>query len=87
MNFYHVYYKRQYYSEREKLWKDTCYNRQGIVVIASNYDDAKLKVEKCLTKVEQENYKAVLVSDIVECIGLDRRHGYDSFDVLPILDN
>ncbi len=85
MNFYYVYYKRQYWDEDDAQWKDTCYNRQGIVVIASNFDDAKIKIEKCLLKVEEENYRAVLVGDIVECIGLDMRHGFeDSFCVCPI---
>ena len=85
MNFYHAYYKRQYWDEVSFQWKDTYYNRQGIVVIASNFDDAKIKIEKCLLKVEKENYRAVLVSDIVECIGLDMRQGFDdSFNVCPI---
>ena len=85
MNFYHVYYKRQLWDEDNAQWEDTYYNRQGIVVIASNFDDAKIKIEKCLLKVEKENYRAVLVSDIVECIGLDMRQGFDdSFNVCPI---
>ena len=85
MNFYHVYYKRQLWDEDDAQWKDTWYNRQGIVVIASNFEDAKIKIEKCLLKVEKENYRAVLVGDIVECIGLDMRHGFDdSFNVCPI---
>ena len=85
MNFYHAYYKRQYYDKETRLWKDTCYNRQGIVVIANNYDEAKTKVEICLTKVETGAFRAILVSDIVECIGLDRRHGFDdTFDFNPI---
>ena len=85
MNFYHVYYKRQLWDEDNAQWKDTYYNRQGIVVIASNFDDAKIKIEKCLLKVEKENYRAVLVDDIVECIGLDMRQGFDdSFNVCPI---
>lgn len=85
MNFYHAYYKRQLWDEDNAQWKDTWYNRQGIVVIASNFDDAKIKIEKCLLKVEKENYRAVLVSDIVECIGLDMRQGFDgSFYVSPI---
>ena len=85
MNFYHAYYKRQYWDEVSFQWKDTYYNRQGIVVIASNFDDAKIKIEKCLLKVEKENYRAVLVGDIVECIGLDMRQGFDdSFNVCPI---
>ena len=85
MNFYYVYYKRQHWDEDDAQWKDTWYNRQGIVVIASNFDDAKIKIEKCLLKVEEENYRAVLVGDIVECIGLDMRHGFEaSFCVCPI---
>ena len=85
MNFYHAYYKRQYWDEVSFQWKDTYYNHQGIVVIASNFDDAKIKIEKCLLKVEKENYRAVLVGDIVECIGLDMRQGFDdSFNVCPI---
>ena len=85
MNFYHAYYKRQLWDEDNAQWKDTYYNRQGIVVIASNFDDAKIKIEKCLLKVEKENYRAVLVCDIVECVGLDMRQGFDdSFNVRPI---
>ena len=85
MNFYHAYYKRQHYDKDKKLWYDTFYDNQGIVVIANNYDEAKSKVEKCLTKVERGEYRAVLVGDIVECIGLDRRFGFEwSFEVYPI---
>lgn len=85
MNFYHVYYKRQYWDKDNAQWEDTYYNHQGIVVIASNFDDAKIKIEKCLLKVEKENYRAVLVGDIVECVGLDMRQGFDdSFNVCPI---
>lgn len=89
MNFYHAYYKRQVYDAGEDCWEDTDYNCQGIVVIASNYDEAKVKVEKCLPIVETEQewgkYRAVLVSDIVECIGLDRRLSFDGgFEVFPI---
>lgn len=86
MNFYHAYYMRQYYDKDEKIWKDTCYRSQGIIVIADNYNEAKSKIEACLTKVEAGEYRAILVSDIIECIGLDRRHGYDSFYVNPIFD-
>lgn len=86
MNFYHVYYKRQLWDEDDAQWKDTWYNRQGIVVIANNFNDAKIKIEKCLLNVEKEDYRVVLVSDIVECIGLDmRRGGCDgSLNVYPI---
>lgn len=87
VNFYYAYYKRQHYDPDSGQWNDTWYNRQGIVVIANNYDDAKIKIEKSLLKVEKKDYRAVLVSDIVECIGLDIRYGFeDSLDVNPIYD-
>ena len=85
INLYYAYYKRQRWDKDDCQWHDTWYNHQGIVVIANSYDDAKMKVEKCLSKVEKENYRAVLVSDITECIGLDIRYGFeDSLDVNPI---
>lgn len=92
MNFYHAYYKRQHYDEDSGQWNDTWYNCQGIIVIANNYDEAKAKVEKCLPIVETEKeygkYRAVLVGDITECIGLDRRHGFEgSFEVCPIFEH
>lgn len=88
LNLYYAYYKRQHYDKDSCQWYDTWYSHQGIVVIASNYDDAKMKIEKCLSKVEKEDYRAVLVSDITECIGLDIRYGFeDSLDVNPICDN
>lgn len=87
MNFYHARYKRQVYDGNMQLWKDTYYDNQGIIVIANNYDDAKLKIEKSLPKVERGKNRAVLISDVVECIGLDRRHGFDgSFEIYPIID-
>lgn len=85
MNFYHVYYRRQHWDECDSQWKNTSYNWQGIVVIASNLDDAKVKIEKCLSEVETGKYRAVLASDIVECIGLDMQHGFEgSYSVYPI---
>lgn len=88
MNFYHAYYKRQYRDKTTGEWKDTCYRRQGIIVIADTLDDAKSKIEKCLTKVEYGDHRAILVSDVVECIGLDRRWGFDgSFEVYPIMES
>lgn len=88
MNFYHAYYKRQIYDEDIGTWIDTYYTFQGIIVIADSYDSALIKVGECLTKVETGKYRTVLVSDVVECIGLDRRHGFeDSFDMNPIFDN
>lgn len=88
VNLYYAYYKRQRWDKDNCKWEDTWYNRQGIVVIANSYDDAKVKVEKCLSKVEKENYRAVLVGNITECIGLDIRYGFeDSLDVNPIVDD
>ena len=69
MNFYHAYYKRQIYDEDIGTWIDTYYTFQGIIVIADSYDSALRKVGECLTKVETGKYRAVLVSDVVECIG------------------
>lgn len=87
MNFYHAYYKRQHYDKDRNLWYDTFYTSQGIVVIADSYEEAKSKVEKCLAQVETGEYRAVLTSDIAECIGLDRIHGFDgSFEVNPIIN-
>ena len=87
MNFYHAYYKRQFRDETTGSWCDTYYDCQGIIVIAGTLDDAKLKIEKCLSKVEYGNYRAILVSDVVECIGLDRRWGFDgAFEVYPVVE-
>lgn len=87
MNFYHVYYKRQYRNGDKGVWEDTFYNHQGIVVIANDYNEAKSKIEKCLAKVEDGNHRAVLTNDIVKCIGLDIRHGFEwSLEVNPIFD-
>lgn len=57
-------------------------------MIADTLDDAKTKIEKCLLKVEYGDYRAILVSDVVECIGLDRRWGFGgSFEVYPIVES
>lgn len=86
MDFYHAYYKRQYYDKEKKLWVDTYYDHQGIVVIADNRGDAKTKIEECLKIVERGNYRAVLTSGVVKCLGLDRRHCFDGeFEVCPIV--
>lgn len=88
MNFYHAYYKRQIRDEEVVSWRDTYYATQGIIVIADTLDDAKSKIEKCLSKVERGCYRAILVSDVVECIGLDRRHGFDGeFNLQPIVES
>lgn len=88
MNFYHAYYKRQFRDEATGSWYDTHYTLQGIIVIADTLDDAKSKIEKCLSKVEHGRYRAILNSDVVECIGLDRRHGFeDTFDLYPIMES
>lgn len=86
MNFYHAYYKRQRYHKETGRWKDTFFDHQGIIVIADSISSAKIKIDECLKKVESGDYRAVLSSDIVECIGLDRRHGFEwSFAVNPII--
>lgn len=86
INFYHAYYKRQMIDDDSGDWRDTYYDCQGIIVIADGYDSAKRKIEECLKKVETGYCRAVLVSDIVKCLGLDRRHGFEwSFEVDPIV--
>ena len=86
IRFYHAYYKKQYRDETTGLWRDTSYIDQSIFVIASNYSDAKLKIEKCLERVEKGDCRAVLNSDISECVGFDGRHGFEnSFCVTPII--
>lgn len=87
MKVYYAYYKRQYYNRVSKLWVDTFYTHQCIVVIADSELDAKNKIEKCLPIVESGGYRAVLVSEINECLGLNLCHGFDgSFDVTPIVE-
>lgn len=87
MDFYHAYYKRQIRDETTGLWRDTCYVHQGIIVIADTDDDARLKIEKCLSEVERYETRAILNSDVTKCIGLDLRHGFDwSFEVHPIME-
>lgn len=85
--FYHAYYKKQYRDKTTGFWMDTRYNHQSIFVIAINYSDAKLKIEKCLKKLEKDDYRAILNSDIAECIGFDGSYGFeDSFCVTPIIE-
>ena len=93
MNFYHAYYKRQCYEESVGIWKDTGYKRQGIVVIANDYNEAVSKIYKCLEKAEDDTnackyntnkYRAKLIK-ITECIGLNVREGFESgSDISPI---
>lgn len=69
MNFYCATYKKQIY---DNGWKDTDYNSQGIIVIANSYDEAKLKVEKCLLKVETEkeycvNWNGIGFAENADC--------------------
>ena len=86
MNFYQAYYKRQY-NDGSRGWRDTAYRPQSLFVIANNYKEAKQKIERCLAKVEIGDYRAVLVSDIHECIGIDMRHGFmDTFDIFPVFE-
>lgn len=73
MNFYRVYYKRQYL-DLDGEWKDTEYTHVRIIVIANNIEDAKNKIEECLKRAEgnkfHREYRAVQNSEIKECIGL-----------------
>lgn len=85
IGLYHAYYKVQHYDKEDGVWYDTYYQEQSIVVFAISYAEAKLKIEKCLTDVEKGCCRAVLNGDIVKCIGLDMRHGFeDAFEVQPI---
>lgn len=70
MNFYLTYYKRQFYDEKRGGWRDTDYTAESIVVIASDLLEAKIKIEKCLDKVETGKYRAILNGEIYECIGI-----------------
>ena len=91
MNFYHAQYKRQVYDEDIGDWRDTAYRRQGIVVIANDYNEAVSKIYKCLEKAEANTsrysttkYRAELVR-ITECIGLNIQEDYEGgSDIYPI---
>ena len=87
MSFYHAYYKRQIL-EVNGEWKDTMYNHQSIIVIANNLDEAKKKIEQCLQKVETGKFRAILSSNVEECIGISFEHGFDySMEVLPVYND
>lgn len=91
MNFYHAYYKRQVYNEDIGEWGDTFYRRQGIVVIANDYNEAASKIYKCLEKAEADTgkygtckYRAKLLG-ITECIGLNVQEAFESgSNIYPI---
>ena len=94
MNFYHAYYKRQVYDEEIGDWRDTAYRRQGIVVIANDYNEAVSKIYKCLEKAEantgkyiNRKYRAELLR-ITECIGLNIQEDFDGgSNIYPISEN
>ena len=86
VDFYHAYYKMQRYLEETGQWKDTCFDHQGIIVVADSIISAKIKVNECLKRVESNGVRAVLNSKIVKCIGIAGKHGFDwSFEVKPIM--
>lgn len=85
MNFYMTQYKKQWYNSETDVWENTQYFHQRIVVVAEDWDAAVSKIRDCLSKVETGNYRAVQVGDVVSCIGLDFRQGFEgSFSVKPI---
>lgn len=85
MEFYFACYKRQIFDEKRKVWRDTDYKNQRIVVIARNRNEAKAKIEDCLEVVEKDCRRAVLTSDVLECGGLYVTswvdYGYATFPV------
>ena len=78
MKFYCVRYKRQRFNELSSEWKDTDFKNQKIVVIAESPDEAIEKINQCLSNVETDNYRAVPMSAIKECIGLNFRSEFES---------
>lgn len=83
MDFYMMVYKRQLL--KEGIWVDTDYQNQKIVVIAASHDEAREKIEYCLKKVESGTYRAVQINNIIKCVGLDLRYGFeDSFYISKI---
>ena len=70
VDFYYAYYQRQTLNKNGE-WEDKLYDHQLIVVVASNYDEAKYKIFNCLDKMKDYRYRAVLSSDIKEAAGID----------------
>ena len=84
MELYYARYRRHFYSEFSQKWMYG--DVKNIIVIANNISEARLKVEKCLSELEDEYGSAVLL-DIVKCVGLNAYEGFeDTFRLEPIID-
>ena len=86
MKLYHAWYKTQEYEEEHDIWIDINHHSDCIVVIADSYFEALLKVEECLLAITKDGYRAVLDSNIKECIGLDVWHGFNYTNINPIFN-
>ena len=84
MKFYCAWYKIQKYSKEEEVWKYWDYGHK-VIVLAENYFEAMLKIEECLLMIKEDDYRAVLDSNIQECIGLNVEHGYDQTYITPLV--
>lgn len=71
MNFYCVYYKRQYFNRAKHAWVNTCYKSNKIIVVANDRNDAIDKIDKCLADMSDSEFRSVSLGDVVECIGLN----------------
>lgn len=87
MNIYHAFYKVQSLDSASGCWFDERYYKQkSVVVLAGNSDEAKAKVNQCIAKMKRWNQRAVLTSEVVECVGLDTGIGFDnSTQMRPIV--
>lgn len=84
MNFYYGYYVEQIRSnENSKDWVTLVKKRQGIIIIANDYNEAYSKFYKCLEKKETLNCR-IKSFGLVECMGLDVKKTYDSINIVPI---
>ena len=85
MKFYHAEYKRQKY-EGANVWRDVgFFTSRSIIVLAENYPEASQKIIDCLQKNTNGEYRAVLDSNIQECIGIDIEHGFDETRITPFV--
>ena len=85
MKFYHAEYKMQK-NKGAEVWVDIRFlTTNRIIVLADDYSEAFRQVEDCLRKKESNEYRAVLVSDIEECVGIDIEHGFDDTWITPLI--
>ena len=82
MNFYHAYYRAKYYDKYFDVWQ-TSHGQKNIIVIASDYNEAVMKINKCLSKLETDEYR-VFLGEVVECIGINGVQTSESFQLRPI---